>query len=191
VLESNSFIKPGDTKNTQVDVRIIAATNKNLEEEINEAKFRQDLFYRLSVFKIDLPSLRNRKEDIPILAESFIKFISKRMNKSIKTVETGFIQRLKEYDFPGNIREMRNLVERAIILADGDNLKETYLPREFLELHKPESLNGKEPLTMDEIEKRHINNILKLCNGNKTKAAEMLGIGLTTLYRKLQSYGIE
>ncbi|MDR3628481.1 MAG: sigma-54 dependent transcriptional regulator [Ignavibacteriaceae bacterium] len=192
VLESNTFIKPGDTKTTQVDVRIIAATNRNLEEEIIHEKFRQDLFYRLSVFRIELPSLRNRKEDIPILAQSFVDFFSKKMNKNIKELEPAFISRLKDYSFPGNIREMKNLIERAIILADSDILKESYLPREFLALQKDDlSDNNNNDLTMEQIEKRHIINTLNKCDGNKTRAAEMLGIGLTTLYRKLQSYGIE
>ena len=191
VIESNNFIKPGDTKNTQVDVRIIAATNRNLEEEINLEKFRRDLYYRLSVFKIELPSLRSRKEDIPLLADAFIKFFSTKMNKNIRQVEPEFISRLKEYNFPGNIREMKNLIERAFILTEGDTLKESYLPRELLSFQQDNALKDNISLTIEDIEKKHIIIILKQCEGNKTKAAEILGIGLTTLYRKLQAYGIE
>ncbi len=191
VIESNNFIKPGDTKTTQVDVRIIAATNRNLEEEINNERFRRDLYYRLSVFRIELPSLRNRKDDIPLLADAFIKFYSKKMNKTITFVEPEFFSRLKGYNFPGNIREMKNLIERAFILAEGSTLKESYLPRELLSLQQDDALKNNISLTIEEIEKKHIMNILKQYEGNKTKAAEVLGIGLTTLYRKLQSYGID
>lgn len=155
VIESNNFIKPGDTKTTQVDVRIIAATNRNLEEEINNERFRRDLYYRLSVFRIELPSLRNRKDDIPLLADAFIKFFSRKMNKNITFVEPGFISRLEEYNFPGNIREMKNLIERAFILAEGGTLKESYLPRELLSLQQDDSLKDNILLTIEEIEKTY------------------------------------
>ncbi len=189
VLETNDFIKPGDTKPTQVDVRIIAATNKDLENEISkEGSFRSDLFYRISVMKIELPSLKERTEDIPLLAEVFINLFSKKLNKNISTVSEDFYERLKHYIFPGNIRELRNVIERAIILSENGILNEKSLPKEFF----IQSLNEKSgSLKLDEIEKHHILSILEKTNGNKTKTAEILGIGLTTLYRKLQSFGIE
>ena len=192
VLETNSFIKAGDTKTTHVDVRIISASNRNLEEEIENGNFRPDLYYRISVMKINLPSLRDRKEDIPILINEFIKFYREKLNRNIKEIEPGFIQKLQSYNFPGNIRELRNLVERAVILTSDDTLKEDVLPAELL-LNKPDisASSLKENYRLDNLEKDHIIKTLKLVDGNKTKAAEMLGIGLTTLYRKLQSYGLE
>lgn len=192
VLETNSFIKAGDTKTTHVDVRIISASNRNLEEEIENGNFRPDLYYRISVMKINLPSLRDRKEDIPILINEFIKFYREKLNRNIKEIEPGFIQKLQSYNFPGNIRELRNLVERAVILTSDDTLKEDVLPAELL-LNKPDisASSLKENYRLDNLEKDQIIKTLKLVDGNKTKAAEMLGIGLTTLYRKLQSYGLE
>ncbi len=192
VLETNSFIKSGDTKTTHVDVRIISASNRNLEEEIENGNFRPDLYYRISVMKINLPSLRDRKEDIPVLIHEFTKFYREKLNRNIKEIEPGFIQKLEAYNFPGNIRELRNLVERAVILTSGYTLKEDVLPTELL-LNKPDisASSSKENYRLDNLEKEHIIKTLRLVDGNKTKAAEMLGIGLTTLYRKLQSYGIE
>ncbi|HSD64911.1 MAG TPA: sigma-54 dependent transcriptional regulator [Ignavibacteriaceae bacterium] len=188
-IESNSFIKAGDTKTTKVDVRIIAATNRNLEDEIKKGNFRDDLFYRISVVKLEIPPLRERKEDIKELAEYFIEFYSRKLNRIIANVSPGFISALQNYNFPGNIRELRNIIERAVILSESKNLDVNLLPKEILfsneNIYSPVSKN------LEEIEKSHILSVLKDTGGNKTKAAEILGIGLTTLYRKLQSYGIE
>jgi two-component system, NtrC family, response regulator len=190
VLESNSFIKQGDTKPTNVDVRIIAATNRNLEEEIEKGNFRADLYYRISVMKIEIPSLRNRREDILEFAEFFIKDFTKKLNRNITSIDPEYLEILKRYDYPGNIREMKNIIERTIILTEGEKLKSSTLPQEIIggqNLKKESS----EHLSLDEMEKNHIIKILEKVNGNKTKAAEVLGIGLTTLYRKLQTYGLE
>lgn len=187
VLESNNFIKAGDTKPTQVDVRIIAASNRNLEGEIEKGNFRADLYYRISVMKIEIPPLRERKEDIKLLAQFFIDFYSQKLGKNIKKTSNDLFQKLESYDFPGNIRELRNIIERAVILSDGQTLNESALPKEIL--HKA---NLSSPsLNLEDVEKTHILSILEQTNGNKTKAAEILGIGLTTLYRKLQAYGLE
>jgi len=187
VLESNNFIKAGDTKPTQVDVRIIAASNRNLEVEIEKGNFRADLYYRISVMKIEIPPLRERKEDIKQLTEYFIEFYSQKLGKNIKKISDDLFQKLNSYDFPGNIRELRNIIERAVILSDSQTLNESSLPKEIL--HKT-NLNS-QSLNLEDVEKTHILSILEQTNGNKTKAAEILGIGLTTLYRKLQAYGIE
>ena len=132
VLETNDFIKPGDTKPTQVDVRIIAATSRNLEEEIKKGNFRSDLYYRISVMKIMLPSLKERGEDIPLLTEIFVDYFSKKLKKKINKVPEEFFEKLKQYSFPGNIRELRNVIERAIILSEDGILNEKLLPQEFL-----------------------------------------------------------
>ena len=191
VLETNSFIKSGDTKTTFVDVRIIAASNRNLEEEIKNGHFRSDLYYRIGVMKIILPSLRERKEDIPLLVNGFVNYYQVKLRKSIKKIDDEFLQRLIEYNFPGNIRELRNLIERAIILTNSNELKVTSLPSELLESRIDTTSGIKEIVNLEELEEEHILKILNQAKGNKTKAAELLGIGLTTLYRKLQAYGIE
>ena len=189
VLESNSFIKSGDTKPTNVDVRIIAATNRNLEEEIKKGNFRDDLFYRISVVKIEIPSLRERKEDIAELTEYFFKFYSRKLNRNITNISPHFLSALENYNFPGNIRELRNIIERSVILSDGRTLEADLLPKEIFF----NNLNSISPVSknLDEVEKNHILSVIEETGGNKTKAAELLGIGLTTLYRKLQSYGLE
>jgi len=188
VLETNSFIKPGDTKPTQVDVRIIAASNRKLEEEIERGNFRSDLYYRISVVKIEIPSLHERKEDIKHFTEYFIKYYSHKLGRNIENVMPQFFKKLELYDYPGNIRELRNIIERAVILSDGKSLTDTSLPKDIL--HKTNS-GSSSSLTLVDVERSHILSVLKQTEGNKTKAAELLGIGLTTLYRKLQVYGIE
>ena len=188
VLENNSFIKAGDTKQTVVDVRIIAATNQNLELAIEEKKFRSDLYYRIGVFKIELPSLRERKEDIKELTDYFIKIYSEKLRKSIIKVEDGFYDLLTAYNFPGNIRELKNIIERMVLLSDSGIISSKQLPQEFFKT------NSSEPdllLTMDEVEKKQIIKILELTKNNKPETAKVLNIGLTTLYRKISQYGLE
>jgi len=118
VLETQEFIKAGDPKTTKVDVRIIAATNKNLEQEIEKGNFRADLFYRINVIQLKLPSLRERNEDIEVLVRYYAEYFGKKMNKKISGLSTGLLERLKRYSFPGNIRELRNVIERGVILTD-------------------------------------------------------------------------
>ncbi|HEY7751783.1 MAG TPA: sigma-54 dependent transcriptional regulator [Ignavibacteriaceae bacterium] len=187
VLETNEFIKPGDTKPTRVDVRIIAATNRDLEIEIQNGSFRSDLYYRIDVVKIEIPPLRTRREDIKTLTEIFLHQFSKKLKKNIKHLSKEYLNRLMHYDFPGNIRELRNVIERSIIISEGNTLNENTLPKEFFLNEKNSSNTDK----LSEVEKSHILKILQETDGNKTRTAEILGIGLTTLYRKLSSYGIE
>jgi two-component system, NtrC family, response regulator len=189
VLETNSFIKSGDTKPTQVNVRVIAATNKNLNQEIEKGKFRPDLFYRINTMKIEIPSLMERKEDIPLFIKYFVRFYSQHMNKNISEIDEECIRKLQAYNFPGNIRELRNIIERAVILTDGNVLLPSSLPNDLFYENKSYSTPMTEKL--DEVEKLHILKVLEETEGNKTKTAELLGIGLTTLYRKLKEYKIE
>lgn len=188
VIETNDFIKPGDTKPTKVDVRIIAATNRDIEKEIVKGNFRADLYYRISVMKIKLPALRERREDIQLMAEHFTKFYSKKLSKRIVQISDEFSKKLINYNFPGNIRELKNIVERAVILSDNEVLNEKLLPQEFTGNLPEEKQNN---LKLEEIEKQHIKAVIEKTNGNKSKAAELMGIGLTTLYRKIQVYGLE
>jgi len=186
VLETNEFIKVGDTKSTKVNVRIIAATNRDLREDIRNGKFREDLFYRLNVFSIQLPSLRERKEDITLLAASFMKISAEKTNKRITGMSKEFIARLQQQEWKGNIRELKNIIERAVILADGPELTTEYLP---IDIQQSLS-NSSSSFDLADIERSHIQKVLHYTKGNKSKAAELLGIGLTTLYRKLDDYKI-
>lgn len=184
VLESNAFQKIGETKETKVDVRVIAATNRDLEKESEEGRFRLDLFFRLSVFQIQLPSLAERKEDIEELCTFFYHHFADKTNKRINGLSTDFLNAMQQHRWKGNIRELRNVIERAVILANGDQLTKEDLPMDFS--FGPTS----QTLTLADAEKAHIRKIMAYTQGNKTKAAEVLGIGLTTLYAKLKEYGL-
>ena len=188
VLEDGTFMKVGDTKDTKVDVRIIAATNRDLEKESEAGNFRLDLYYRLSVFKIQLPSLTERQSDIPILAEHFINLSTGKMGRKSMTMEDDFKEALLNHGWKGNIRELRNVIERAVILADDDTLTVESLPFEF-QIQNEENQGGNS-LALTTMENKHIRKVLAYTGGNKTKSAELLGIGLTTLYRKMEEYGI-
>ena len=188
VIETNTFIKQGDTKETSVDVRIIAATNKELKKLIEEEKFRSDLFFRISVIQIDIPPLRKRVEDISILAKTFIKIFCDKLKKSIPQIDESFYERISKYNFPGNTRELKNVIERIILLNDKQMLTESDLPKEFF--YSPDIDNNNFVDNLQEVEKKHILNVLRSSNYNKAEAAEILGIGLTTLYRKLNEYGL-
>lgn len=185
VLENGTFIKLGDTKEIKVDVRIIAATNKNLEAEIAAHRFREDLFYRLSVFQIHLPSLEQRADDIPLLTEHFVRIFCLKTKKKPLRISKAFQSALMTYPFRGNIRELRNIIERAVILCEGDELTPRLIPH-------PSPFHFAEPsgLTLAAAEKAQIQRVLEVVNGNKTQAAKVLGIGLTTLYQKLKDYHI-
>jgi two-component system NtrC family response regulator len=188
VLENNTFIKPGDTKETSVDVRIIAATNKDLKKLIDERKFRDDLFFRISVIQINLPPLRKRVEDIPVLAEIFIKIFCNKLKKGIFQIDQSFYNRLVKYNFPGNTRELKNVIERVILLNDKEMITEEDLPKEFFNVSN--NLEVTEGMSLQELEKKHILSVLQSTNYNKLEAAELLGIGLTTLYRKINEYNL-
>lgn len=188
VIETNTFIKQGDTKETSVDVRIIAATNKELKKLIAEEKFRSDLFFRISVIQIDLPPLRKRVEDISILTKTFIKIFCDKLKKNIPQIDESFYERISKYNFPGNTRELKNVIERIILLNDKPMLTESDLPNDFFYNLDPE--NNSTVNNLQEVEKKHILTIMKATNYNKAEAARILGIGLTTLYRKLNEYGL-
>jgi two-component system, NtrC family, response regulator len=183
VIENKEFIKLGDTKTTKVDVRIIAATNRELKKSINAGEFREDLYYRLNVFTIQLPSLRERIDDIPELTSHFISYYASKQNKSLQ-ISRAALQLLMKHSWNGNTRELRNVLERASILAD-DEIHPEHLPYDIQK--QDQSLEG---LTLVSVEKKHIQKVLEFTKGNKTKAAESLGIGLTTLYRKMEEYHI-
>lgn len=189
VLESGEFIKIGETLPTKVDLRIIAATNRNLEKEIAAGNFREDLYFRLSVFHIHLPSLRERPGDIGGYIDFFAAQFASKMGKRIKTIDKAYIEALERHAWHGNVRELRNVVERSLIMADGDTLTSDCLSPEFR--MTSESGASADSLTLEEIERRHILRVLEHTHGNKAEAARLLDIGIATLYRKLESYGVK
>lgn len=185
VLESQTFIKVGDTQTQQVNVRILAATNKDLKADAASGKFRSDLYYRLSVFTITLPPLRERKADIPALAKFYLKEFADKVNRSTPKMDDKILSLLSGHSWKGNIRELKNVIERLVILSDGDTLSATALPPEFFEFAPIEN-----DYNLQQIEKQHIQKVLIHTKGNKTEASRLLGIGLTTLYRKIEEYQI-
>lgn len=191
VLESQQFIKVGDTRPTQVNVRILSATNRNLQTEIEQNHFRSDLYYRLSVFQITLPALRERKKDIGLLAEYFMQYFASRVNKQVTGLSESFVEKLESYNWPGNIRELKNVIERALILCDGNELDETLLPYEIQHLQPPKNGNMLSAFDLSSVEKLHIQRVLNHTQGNRAEASRLLNIGIATLYRKLKEYGLE
>ncbi len=188
VLETGEYIKVGNTKPTKVDVRVISATNRNLKQEIQNNHFREDLFFRLSVFDIHLPALREHKEDIKELAEAFILRFCERMKKSVKGLTPECLRIMQTYNWPGNIRELRNVIERALIICD-DYITPEDLPLEIQSVSENPNDNRNE-FELADMECRHITRVLQHTGGNKTEAARLLKIGLTTLYRKIEEYKI-
>ena len=189
VLETSEFIKVGDTKPTKVSVRIIAATNRDLAQEVKEGRFREDLFYRLNVFTISLPALRDRKKDIPLLANYFLKIFAQKTNAHIDSMSDEFLQHLQNHNWKGNIRELKNVMERAVILADSQELSIANLP---FNIQSNQALSNKllSAFDLTSVEKLHIQRVLNHTKGNKTETAKLLNIGLTTLYRKIEEYGL-
>lgn len=192
VLETGEFFKVGESKTSKVNVRIIAATHRNLAKEIDNGGFRQDLFYRLSVFQIVLPALRERIMDVEMLATHFMRIFSIKLNKKITKLHPDFIEVLKQHQWPGNIRELRNVIERSVILANSEELKVESLPFELQQLNSP-SIKDRtlSAFGLAGAEKIHIQKVLNYTNGNKTETAKLLDIALTTLYRKLDEYQIK
>ena len=190
ILETNEFIKIGDTKPTRSDFRLIAATNKDLQKESEEQRFRSDLFYRLNVFQIKLPALRERVKDIEALAKHFVQQYSAKINKPALKIDAGFLQRLQQYKWPGNIRELKNIIERTVILSDGETLTASLLPFDMLQSSNTSSGETMSAFSMASMEKLQILKVLNYTKGNKAETARLLEIGVTTLYRKLEEYNI-
>ncbi|MFI5212242.1 MAG: sigma-54-dependent transcriptional regulator [Ignavibacteria bacterium] len=186
VIENKTYTRVGDPKERALDIRIIAATNKDLETLAENGGFRKDLFYRLNTFTIKLPSLSERADDLDIFIKHFIEHYSSKLNKMINTVSPKFVKELRKYPFRGNIRELKNIIERAVIIASNNELTADLLPVDVIN-----SQPGASSKSLNEIEKGHILKILAENEGNKTQTAKALGIGTATLYRKLKEYGIE
>ncbi|MFP8895392.1 sigma-54-dependent transcriptional regulator [Chryseobacterium sp. EZn1] len=186
VLETREFIKMGETKVSKSDFRLIAATNRDLIDEIKQGNFREDLYFRLNVFEITLPPLRERKEDLKAIAKHFIEFFSHKLHLTGVQVNPDYYKVLERNDWKGNIRELRNAVERSLILMDNNILDAESLPH-YSEKAVPES----DSLSIRSLEKIHIQKVLQYTKGNKAEAARLLEIGIATLYRKLEEYGLK
>jgi two-component system, NtrC family, response regulator len=187
VLESNEFIKLGDTKTSRSDFRLIAATNRNLKTESEEKRFRADLYFRLNVFEIALPALRERSKDITPIANHFARHFAEKTNQKVPVIAPDALNKLSKYSWPGNIRELKNVIERAVILTSGPELSLENLPYEIL--HQ-EGGHGPSGLSLHEIEKLHIRKVLNYTKGNKAESARLLEIGIATLYRKIEEYDL-
>jgi two-component system, NtrC family, response regulator HydG len=183
VLQEHEIVRVGGNQQIKVDFRCVAATNKDLERLIEDGRFRPDLYYRLNIFRLELPSLRDRKDDIPPLVEHFVHKFSQAMNKKITRVSPSAMYLLQQYAWPGNVRELENAVERAMVVAREPEL----LEQDFT--LKAKSSAEPEAKTLDDIERAHILHILEDCNGNQTRAAEVLDIDRVTLHNKLKKYG--
>ncbi|GAB3712706.1 sigma-54 dependent transcriptional regulator [Spirosoma flavus] len=195
VLETHEFLRVGDTKPTQTDVRVIAATNRSLEQEANVGHFRLDLYYRLSVFQIELPPLRSRPDDISDLAIQFARQYAAKLGRRDVALSATFVQKLQQHLWKGNIRELKNVIERAVILADSPQsgpleLTVSLLPYELQNATLATDSSDVAAMDLATVERLHIQRVLRHTNGNKTETARLLGIGLTTLYRKLQEIGL-
>ncbi|HWR34417.1 MAG TPA: sigma-54 dependent transcriptional regulator [Clostridia bacterium] len=184
VLQEREIVRVGGNQQIKVDFRCVAATNKNLEELIERGSFRPDLFYRLNVFHIELPPLRERKEDIPLLVNHFVQKFSKEMNKKITRVAPTAMYQLQQHPWPGNVRELENAVERAMVVAQEPELRE----QDFT-LKAKASAAIPEGKTLEDVERAHILRVLEECGGNQTRAAEVLSIDRVTLHHKLKKYG--
>ena len=187
MLQEREIVRVGGNQTIKVDFRCVAATNKNLEQLIEEGKFRPDLFYRLNVFRIELPPLRERREDIPLLVDHFVHKFSRDMNKQITRVSPAAMNSLQQYNWPGNVRELENAVERAMVVAQEPELREQDFTLKTR--NGSATLGIGEVRSLEDIERAHILRVLEECGGNQTRAAEVLDIDRVTLHHKLKKYG--
>ncbi|MCX7983203.1 MAG: sigma-54 dependent transcriptional regulator [Syntrophales bacterium] len=200
VLQEQAFERVGGLKTIKVDVRLIAATNRNLLKDVREGRFREDLYYRLNVLPIHLPALRERREDIPALAEFFLEKFNRKLERHVKGFEEGVMDLFFAYNWPGNIREMENLIERLVLITDGDTITVSHLPPEIREYTPPVDLHGQEMLPgqfkefikqqTNEVEKQLIAQCLAQCGGNISKAARELGLSRKGLQLKMIKYNL-
>jgi two-component system NtrC family response regulator len=189
VLETSEYIQIGDTIPKKSNFRLIAATNRDLKTESEEHRFRSDLYFRLNIFEIKIPPLRERVKDIAPLTHYFVKQFSVKTNKQSLSVDPEFLHKLETYHWPGNVRELKNVIERSVILVDGETLTQDVLPYEMQhQIDKTDKTLS--AFSMQSVEKLHIQKVLNYTNGNKAETARLLEIGIATLYRKLDEYNI-
>ena len=190
VIEERELYRLGSTEIRNVDVRIIAATNKDINEEILKSKFRADLYYRINMYAINVPPLRERKKDILPIARHFLKTHARANDKDIRSISPDLEQRLMQYSFPGNVRELENIIAAAVLL-EKSNILTLAATLNLLPYDGPERRKNVELLTLEELEKRHIEKVLSITGGNRPKAAKILGVNVSTVYRKIEKYNLE
>ena len=194
VLQERVMERLGESRSIRTDIRVIASTNVKLETVVHRGLFRSDLFFRLNVIPLTLPPLRERNEDLPLLAQHFARIFAERNGQPLAHLHSAFLERLEAYDWPGNVRELANFMQRVLSLSPGPEITATCFDRE----HRPvqrfgisqASLNDKEPLSMDQVERTHLERTLELVGGNRTRAAEMLGISVRTMRNKIRQYDL-
>ena len=191
VLQEREITKVGSSKVVRVDVRIVAATNKDLQRAVKAGTFREDLFYRLSVVPVALPALRERRDDIPLLANHFLKKYNKKRKKNVRAISGRAMKALVQYDWPGNVRELENAIERAVVLTENDVIEPSDLLYYGLTVEMPSTSNVVQAKRLADVERDHIANTLQMFEGHKGKAAESLGIDRKTLRLKLRRYGLQ
>jgi two-component system response regulator HydG len=192
VLEDKKITRVGGTASVEADFRLVTATNKDLMNEVKEGRFREDLYYRLNVFHIPLPALRDRPEDIPILAQALLERVARSMNRSVPKIDEGAMSVLVRYDWPGNVRELANAMERAMVVQRGDRIRARDLP---IHVTAPEGRalngNGGKVLSLAEVERAHIARVLEETEWNISQAARLLGVDRTTVYNKIKLHGLQ
>jgi two-component system response regulator HydG len=193
VLQNREVIPVGATESIAIDTRVVAATNRELEEEMKRGAFRGDLYYRLNVFAIHLPPLRQRRDDIPLLAESFLSRLAEVRGEEPKRLSDAALEAMQGYAWPGNVRELENAIERAVIMTTGEEVDVGALPSRITERRVEPIVAERTPAnpTLEVIERSYIMWVLQNEGGNKSRAADVLGIDPSTLYRKLSRYGVE
>ena len=190
VIQDRRILRVGGTRPVELDIRIIAATNRDLEEAMAAGSFREDLFYRLNVVRIYLPTLAERKDDIPLLANHFLSLFNARFGKRVKSISPQAMEVLMRYNYPGNVRELENIVQRAVALAEGDVIGTRELPPDLLNLAFS-SLGTPGLLPLEEVERRHIQHVLEATGYNKGLSSSILGIPRTTLWRRIRKFGLD
>jgi DNA-binding NtrC family response regulator len=186
VLETKQFTRVGGNESISSDFRVICATNRNLEAAIKDGSFREDLYYRLNVFSISIPPLRERRMDIPLMAQFFTEKYAAAMSKTVKDISADAMDLLVRYDWPGNVRELENVIERAMVLASPPSIRPNDLP-----FHGAEKREGAKENTLAAMEREHIEAVLGSARWNITRAAEILDIDRVTLYNKIAKYGLK
>ena len=197
-IEEKTFRRVGGTRDLVVNARVVAATNRDLESDVQAGRFRQDLFYRLSVLPIELPPLRHRASDVPLLAAAFMNSYSRELGRRVRHVEPEAMERLREHDWPGNIRELRNVIERAVLLTDGDSIRLENLPHEFQRADRPDADTasataafGPEGVDLSTLERMLLREALRRAEGNRSEAGRLLGLSRHQVRNRLAKYGGE
>ena len=189
VIEEKRILRLGSVKPIELDIRIIAATNRDLKKMVQEGSFREDLFFRLNVVTISLPRLADRKDDIPLLIAHFIDKYNRQFSKSVASISPEALNILMHYDFPGNVRELENIIQRAIALSDTDVIRPEHLPAD-IQHFSFESVDATSLMSLEEMEKRHIARVLELTGYDRQMTSAILGLPRTTLWRKMKKYGL-